>query len=323
MFTESILHEHPEMIKAFMGIPAEVFWRIVDIVTSKLPEFDQVRLERSDRKRKSGAGRGCDQPIALRVAATLTYLRLHAPQIAIAMMYGTTQPDISRDLRRILPVVQSALPCPQVWKLLEGDEQAIDPAEQLNMTALVNGHALADATEQRVSRSSDKETRKKYYSGKKKQFTLKTQFLTDDDPHIQAISASVPGAELHTVERLPDGCELDVDKGYQGMDKQVNLIEIMDVQSGEKRTVARLTVKIPHKKPKGGELTEEQRAFNAVVIAIRVRIEHCIGWVKIWAILATRFRCAHSIYTSIMPAICGLVNLQTNSWQAAKFANSA
>lgn len=136
MFTESILHEHPEMIKAFMGIPAEVFWRIVDIVTSKLPEFDQVRLERSDRKRKSGAGRGCDQPIALRVAATLTYLRLHAPQIAIAMMYGTTQPDISRDLRRILPVVQSALPCPQVWKLLEGDEQAIDPAEQLNMTAL-------------------------------------------------------------------------------------------------------------------------------------------------------------------------------------------
>jgi len=331
MFTEPILREHPEIIKAFMGIPSEVFWKIVDTVTLKLPEFDQERLERSERKRKSGAGRNCDQPIVLRTAATLTYLRLHVPQIVIAKMYGMTQTDVSRDLRRIMPAIQSVLPCPQVWKILEG-EQEIEALEPLSMEKLINGRALADATEQRVSRpGKNNDVRKKYYSGKKKQFTLKTQFLTDDEHHIQAISESVPGAEhdktlsdeLHTIERLPDGCELDVDKGYQGMAKQVDLIEVLDTQSGEKHTVARLTVQIPYKKPKGGELTDEQCTFNSALSAIRVRIEHCIGWVKNWAVLATRFRCAHSIYTSIMRTICGLTNLQTQSWQATKFANSA
>jgi hypothetical protein len=82
--------------------------------------------------------------------------------------------------------------------------------------------------------------------------------------------------------------------------------------------VPRLTVQTPTKKPKGGELSDEQRAFNRALGAIRVRIEHCIGWAKNWAILATRFRCGHAIYTSIMRTICGLVNLQTARWQAAK-----
>lgn len=330
MFTELILREYPEIIKAFMGISAEVFWHIVDIVAVKIPEFDRERLERSGRKRKSGAGRKCDQPVVLRIAATLTYLRLHTPQIVIAKMYGLTQPDISRDLRRVLPAIQSVLPCPQVWKILE-DEPETANLETVSMEQLMNGRALVDATEQRVSRPGKNDVRKQFYSGKKKQFTLKTQFLTDDEHHIQAISESVPGAEhdktlsdeLHTVGRLPDGCELEVDKGYQGIDKLVDWIEVLDTQSGEKLTVARLTVRIPYKKPKGGELTEDQRAFNSAVSAIRVRIEHCIGWVKNWAILATRFRCVHSIYTSIMRTICGLVNLQTHAWQAAKFANSA
>jgi len=330
MFTEPILREYPEIIKAFMGIPSEEFWHIVEVVAVKIPELDRERLERSERKRKSGAGRKCDQPLALRIAGVLTYLRWHTPQLVIAKMYGLTQPDVSRDLRRVLPAIQTVLPCPQVWKIL-GDGSETANLEMVAMEQLVNRRALVDATEQRVSRPSTNDVRKQYYSGKKKQFTLKTQFLTDDEHHIEAISESVPGAEhdktlsdeLQTVQRLPDGCEVEVDKGYQGIDKLVDRVEVLDTQSGEKFTVARLTVLIPYKKPKGRELTEAQRAFNSAVSAIRVRIEHCIGWVKNWAILATRFRCAHSIYTAIMCTICGLVNLQTQAWQAAKFANSA
>jgi len=33
-----------EIIQAFMGIPAEAFWRIVDTVTLKIPEFDDIRI---------------------------------------------------------------------------------------------------------------------------------------------------------------------------------------------------------------------------------------------------------------------------------------
>jgi hypothetical protein len=260
----------------------------------------------------------------------LTYMRLHAPQVAIAIMYRMTQTDISRDLRRILPAIQTALPCPQVWKIVESGQE-IGDAAKLALEDLANGRALADATEQRVSRPKDNERRKEYYSGKKKLFTIKTQLLVDEEHHIKAISESVPGAEhdktlsdeVRTLEHLPDGCELDVDKGYQGLDKQVPLVTVIDPETGEKQEIARLTVQVPYKKPKGGELTEEQLVFNAALSAIRIRIEHCIGWAKNWAILANRFRCAHSIYTPIMRTICGLVNLQTQRWQAAKAANSA
>jgi hypothetical protein len=330
MFTEQILHENPGMIKAFMGIPAEVFWMIVQVVDQVLPDLDHQRLQRPDRQRAPGAGRRCDQPIVIRVAAVLTYLRLYAPQIPVALMYGMTQPDLSRDLRRIVPALHCALPCPEVWKVLE-DGQELSDTDRLALTALAQHRVLVDATEQRTSRSSDNDTRKAYYSGKKKQFTLKTQFVVDGEHHIHAISESVPGAEhdktlsdeLQTLEHLPDDCEVDADKGYQGLDKQVRLVTVIDPETERPQEVARLTVQTPYKKPKGGELTDAQRTFNASLNAIRVRVEHCLGWAKNWAILAIRFRCAHSIYSSIMRAICGLVNLQTQRWQATKATNSA
>ncbi len=89
-----------------------------------------------------------------------------------------------------------------------------------------------------------------------------------------------------------------------------------------KTSLILVNLTVPFKNPKGGELTAEQKAFNRVLGALRVRVEHCIGWAKNWAILATRFRCAHTVYTAIMCTICGLVNVQTQRWQTAK-ANCA
>jgi len=330
MFTEQSLRDYPVLVKLFMGIPAEAFWAIVQPVEAKLPAYDQQRLDRTDRNRARGAGRECDQPIAIRVALVLTYLRLHVPQLVVAMMYGATQADVSRDRRRLLPVIQSGLPCPAVWAIVE-DGQTVNDDESLALEHLADGRVLIDATEQRVFRSHANETRKAYYSGQKKAFTLKTEGVTDGDHHIQAISVAVPGAthdkklsaQVHPLEHLPDDCEADADKGYQGLDAQVSVVTVLDTNTGVCQQVPRLIVKTPFKKPKGQPLTEEQHAFNSQLSAVRVRVEHGIGWAKNWAILATRFRCAHAIYTSIMRTICGLVNKQTQRWQAALIANSA
>ena len=70
------------------------------------------------------------------------------------------------------------------------------------------------------------------------------------------------------------------------------------------------------------ELTEQQKECNRALASIRIRVEHCIGWVKNWAILATRFRCSHSIYGLVMQTICGLVNQQTLSRQMATGASA-
>lgn len=330
MFTEQSLRDHPALVKAFMGIDALQFWQLVADMTQRYPAFSKQQHQRVDRQREVGAGRPVQQPLWLRSALVLTYLRLGIPQASVAAMFAdASQWDVSRELRRLLPLMQQCLPCPQLWRELAPD-QALPADGQLAADELADGRALVDATEQRVSRSADNATQKAHYSGKKHQHTLKTQFVTDGEHHIVAISEPVAGAthdkslsdELSTIKRLPDGCQADADKGYQGLANDVPLVRVCDVASGEERVVPRVTVRTPYKKPRGGELSAEQRAFNSALGKIRVRVEHCIGWVKNWALLAGRYRCAHSIYSSIMRTVCGFVNVQTKRWQAAKAAQA-
>lgn len=327
MLTEKHLRENPLLIKAFMGLPAEVFWQLVANIEAKLPDYEFKRLDREDRHRAVGGGREFDLPVVIRVALVLTYVRLHIPQLAVACLYKeATQTDVSRELRRLLPLMKQILPCPAVWDMVEAGAE-LSETEVLALAQLADGRVLIDATEQQVYRpGKSNEDRLKFFSGKKKQFTLKTQFATDGEHHIEAISVSVPGAksdlklsdEVGTVERLPDDCEAQADKGYQGLAKRVRLVTVQEAETGVQKQVPRLIVKTPFKKPKGGELNEQQQAYNQAIGQVRVRVEHCIGWVKNWAIIATRFRCAHTIYTEVMQLVCGLVNLQTQRWQAAQ-----
>jgi len=330
MFTPKDLRKSPDLIKAFMGLPAPVFWQLIADLEAQLPEYERQRLDRPDRQRGIGGGRTFDQPLVIRVALVLTYLRLHIPQEAVAKMYGATQSDVSRELRRLLPVLRIVLPCPAVWEVLAAGAE-LSAAEVQTLEAWVEGHALVDATEQTVERPQNSEARRKYYSGKHKQFTLKTQIVADGEHHIKAISVAVPGAmhdktlsdHVHTVERLPDGVEVDADKGYQGLAKQVERVTVRNPDTGEEQQVPRVTVKTPYKKPQDGALTEEQKAFNQGLNSLRVRVEHCIGWIKNWAVIGTRFRCAHDLYTLTMQVVCGFVNQQTERWQAALAAATA
>lgn len=325
MFTEQSLRDHPSLVKAFTGLAAEQFWELIEQMREQWPSYLRQRRQRSKRQRAVGGGRRHDQSLVVRTTLVLTYLRLHIPQGTVAALFGATQADVSRELRRLLPLIQQCLPCPAVWTLV--DEQSTPLTQpSLERDQLADGRVLVDATEQRVSRPTKPHEQKAAYSGKKKAFTLKTQFVTDGEHHILALSVAVGGAthdktlcdELHTLARLPDGCEADADKGYQGLDKQVEMVTLLDSQTGASQLVPRLMVKTPYKKPKGQELSEEQHSFNCALSRIRIRVEHCIGWAKNWAILATRFRCHHSIYTSIMRTICGCVNAQTHRWQTAK-----
>jgi len=105
--------------------------------------------------------------------------------------------------------------------------------------------------------------------------------------------------------------------------QQVGTFLDFDIETLQEIEVPDLYLHIPFKKPKGGKLTQDQNDYNRQVSSIRVRVEHCIGWVKNWAIIATRFRCSHSIYSLVMQVVCGLVNRQTERWQEAKLKAAA
>ena len=167
MFTEKSLRQHPAVIKAFMGLPAAAFWELIEKITEHLPAAEAQRLERADRQRRMGGGRDFDHPLGIRVALVLPYLRRHLTQEAVAQLYGATQSDVSRELRRLLPVIQAALPCPAVWqKLAEGAD--LNPKQGLELEQVADCRALIDATAQRISRPTERATRTEHYAGKKK-----------------------------------------------------------------------------------------------------------------------------------------------------------
>ena len=165
--TEETLWEDPSWILLLMGLPAGIFWQLVETVETAYPSYDQHRHERPERKRRVGGGRKCDLPLVIRVALVLTYLRLHIIQALVAKFFGASQSDVSRDLRRLLPLLKQVLPCPEVWKLVEA-EQVLTEEDLLKLTALADGQVLIDATEQQVYRSEDSVTRKAHFSGKKR-----------------------------------------------------------------------------------------------------------------------------------------------------------
>ena len=327
MYSEEILRQKPAIVKVFTGLPAAVFWDLVAQVEAEITAYDRKRYQRPGRQRAVGGGRRFDLPVAIRVALVLTYMRHHMPQQVVAAMYqAATQSDVSRQLRLLSPLLVEVLPCPEVWDQLDADHP-LSEADLLEVAHLSDGMVIIDATEQQIYRpEGHNDRRKPYYSGKKKQFTLKTQIVVDGQHHIVAITISVPGAthdknladQTKTVERLPDDCHAQADKGYQGLAKQVPSAPVENDDTGHSDPRPRLTLETPFKKPPKGELTPDQKAFNQALGATRVRVEHCIGWVKNWDILSTRFRCDHAIYTLVIQVVSGLVNLQTERWQTAK-----
>ena len=69
------------------------------------------------------------------------------------------------------------------------------------------------------------------------------------------------------------------------------------------------SISIPYKKPKGKELTKEQKLYNKRLSSIRVVVEHGIGKMKIWQILSQRFRNRRSSHSLIFKNVAGLQNL--------------
>ncbi|MFV0390455.1 MAG: transposase family protein, partial [Paludibacteraceae bacterium] len=92
---------------------------------------------------------------------------------------------------------------------------------------------------------------------------------------------------------LPHSTNLWQDTGFLGhLPKNVNVI-------------------MPVKKPKGKELTAEQKKRNKEISSFRVIVEHAIGGVKRCRIVKDRYRC-HKLFfeDTVMVLACGLHNFR-------------
>ena len=91
---------------------------------------------------------------------------------------------------------------------------------------------------------------------------------------------------------VPSGSTLYQDSGFQGFTRPgVNVIQ-------------------PKKKPRGGELTPEEKEKNRLISSIRIRVEHVISGVKRYRIELRNWKKGFS--DLVMETCCGLHNFRLN-----------
>lgn len=66
----------------------------------------------------------------------------------------------------------------------------------------------------------------------------------------------------------------------------------------------------PKKKPKGGELTDEEKAENRRISRERILIENINAKIKVFKITASKYRNRRKRYALRMALICGILNTE-------------
>lgn len=95
--------------------------------------------------------------------------------------------------------------------------------------------------------------------------------------------------------RIMSEVQVLADKGYQGIHRyHINSL-------------------IPHKKPRNGKLTPEQRQQNKEQARLRVRVENVIRNLKIFRILSSRYRNRRKRFGLRINLIAGLYNYELKS----------
>ncbi len=154
---------------------------------------------------------------------------------------------------------------------------------------------IVDSYEQGRQRPGDYQEQKKYYSGKKKNHTLKNQLIV-----------------------LPNGGDIvDCTAGAPGPKSDINLFRERQEEfdshqkfNGDKGYVGEPNIRTPQKKPKKSELTPEQKQQNKELSSERILVEHMIRLVKIFRVASERFRLNSQKYEQVILTICGLVRLR-------------
>ena len=260
-----------------------VFKRLTGI---SIQEFQTIRQKlgpvwnRKHEAKKKIAGR----PYGIgnlenQLLCLLIYYRTYTTQLFIGLWYQVDDATVCRAIKRLEPILAKVVAIKKDRTLAQGQVEEL----------------LIDCTEQPIQRPTKKQ--KAYYSGKKKRHTLKTEIVMTEQGRIVNLSNPHAG-KLHDIgvrrssTALPPGSRVYADSGYQGLQKE------------HKKT------EIPIKKPKGKELTKEEKEWNRLLASYRIAIEHKIGALKVFQILAQTYRNYRKGYSLKMNIIAGIVNIK-------------
>lgn len=218
------------------------------------------------RQRAPGGGRKAvlDSP-QLKLFYILLYCKCYPTFDLLSVLFQFDRSCAHDWVHRLLPILETALGEKQVLPL----RQVRTMAEFLTRYPEVEVLIL-DGTERPVQRPKDPEKQKEHYSGKKKRHTRKHITGSTREKRVILLTPAKPGKihdkrQLHQeeiVENIPDDVAIEGDLGFQGLQNEFD------------------NVHLPHKKPKGKKLSEQQKEENRVFSGQRVKCEHAHAGIK-------------------------------------------
>lgn len=303
----NILRRRPTHFLSFTGLTVEEYGRLVAQLE---PEWVKQRTKRliknnPDRKRKIGGGRHYGLPaLEDRLLLTLVWTRTYPSHTFLEYLFGIDESTVSRTIRETILLLQDRfiIPDPRKQKGRKKIKTLEELAEFLPKGVEL-GDILTDGTEQAIPRPLKKLQRKKYHSGKKKRFTVKTQVTTTKNGYILHVSRASPGRrhdyrifkESILPQLVPKHARLYGDSGYQGIRKDFPAL----------RSV------IPYKRTRNHTiLTRSEKIRNTKQRRIRVKIEHAISRLKKYRVLADIYRHSLQNYNQTFRFIANVANFR-------------
>ncbi len=287
------IQEYPKESKRLIGIEYDQFLALVELAKQRHIEKQIEREAQKIRINAKGAGRKAEMTVEEGVCLCLVYLRQKPIFEVLGLLFDISKTNANDAFHYWIKIIREILPASQMEEA-EDNEQAYEKLQQ----KLTEHLLIVDSSEQRTAKPVDYEEQKKLYSGKKKMHTLKNQFIV------------LPGGQDIvdvTVGEL--GKTSDISLFRQSLPKFNNHQKFL----GDKAYLGEPAIVTPQKKPKNGELTEEQKQENKKISTQRIGVEHLIGKIKIFRVAAERFRLVRHQYEQVILAVCGLVRVRLGS----------
>lgn len=268
--------KHERLLRALTGLNRKAFEELKVDFTQVLAAAEVPRRSPQPRQRATGAGR---KPRLATVEAKLFFILFYFkvyPTFDLAgVLFDLDRSQANRWMHRLQPIMEQTL-----GKKLALPKRQLTSLEEFVEAFPTVERVMLDGTERPIQRAKDYEQQKTDYSGKKKRHTRSHLGAVAPDRRILVWSPAYPGKAhdkgiLNTegwAAWIPDEVKIQGDSGFQGLQKEY------------------VNVEIPHKKPKGGELTTEQKAANRALAQERVVVEHAFGGLKRYGIAAQVYR---------------------------------
>lgn len=288
------IQKYPERTIRILGISYQQWQQLSEKAIAYYQEQQNTFLKSKVRINAQGGGR---KPILSQeeeICLCLFYLRQMPTFEVLGIQFEISKTEANDTFHKWLPILRKLLPA----SLLEEFKNQPQNREMLH-SLLEEIELLVDTTEQVRQRPKNYQEQKKYFSGKQQSHTFKNSVISCSKG--QDIIDVVVGAR---------GPEADINLFH----KQQPKFSVEQQFVGDKAYVGASRTTTPTKKPRGRELTAEQKENNKQISRQRIFVEHLIRRLKIFRIAADKFRLNSQSYEQVILTICGLVRLNLGTF---------